>query len=79
VTYEALIEVNPTDAGLKIDGNDVRSDAVQLLAGPHQMDRKEAKLPATGNLASPAMFDAPPAPLPRFALSLTQSVCAAKN
>ena len=41
VTYEVLIEVNPTDAELKIDGNDVRSDAVQLLAGPHQMIAKK--------------------------------------
>lgn len=40
VTYEVLIEVNPTDAELKIDDNDVRSDAVQLLAGPHQMIAK---------------------------------------
>ena len=37
VRYEVLIEVNPKDAELKIDGNDVRSEAVQLLAGPHQM------------------------------------------
>lgn len=41
VTYEVLIEVNPTDAELKIDDNDVRSDAVQLLAGPHQMIAKK--------------------------------------
>jgi hypothetical protein len=40
-TYEVLIEVNPTDAELKIDGNDVRSDAVRLLAGPHQMIAKK--------------------------------------
>lgn len=41
VTYEVLIEVNPTDAELKIDDNDVRSDAVQLRAGPHQMVAKK--------------------------------------
>lgn len=41
VTYEVLIEVHPTDTELKIDGNDVRSDAVQLLAGPHQMIAKK--------------------------------------
>ena len=41
VMYEVLLEVNPTDAELKIDANDVRSDAVQLLAGPHQMIAKK--------------------------------------
>jgi len=41
VTYEVLIEVNPADAELKIDDIDVRSDAVQLLAGPHQMIAKK--------------------------------------
>jgi Zn-dependent protease with chaperone function len=41
LTYEVLIEANPKDAELKMDGNDVRSEAVQLLAGPHQMVAKK--------------------------------------
>ena len=37
VTYDVLIDVDPKDAELKIDGNDVSSSSVPLLAGPHKL------------------------------------------
>jgi Zn-dependent protease with chaperone function len=41
VTYDVLIDVNPNDAELKIDGNDVSSSSVQLLVGPHKLVAKK--------------------------------------
>jgi len=37
VTYDVLIDVNPKDAEMKLDGKDVSSSSVQLLAGPRRL------------------------------------------
>jgi len=37
VTYDVLIDVDPKDAEMKIDGNDVSNSSVQLLVGPHKL------------------------------------------
>ena len=37
VKYDILIDVDPKDAELKIDGNDVSDSSAQLPAGPHKL------------------------------------------
>ena len=41
-TYEVLIDVDPEDAELKIDGYVVSNSSVQLLVGPHKLAAKKA-------------------------------------
>ena len=41
VTYDVLIDVNPKDAEMKLDGKDVSSSSVQLLAGPRRLVAKK--------------------------------------
>ena len=41
MTYDVLIDVDPKDAELKIDGKDVSNSSVQLLVGPHKLAAKK--------------------------------------